>query len=93
MGEIEQNIIDQSVRFNLPLPDRIANKPELLAGLKLYLASFIDLNSDRTFNNGNPNPLPWSLIKDYGMFYGFDIDELVYFIRRMDEAFLKKVSK
>jgi len=91
MEKVEQNIVKQALRFKQPIPERIANKPELLKGLNVYLQAFLDLSSDR-FNE----IIAWSSIVRYSEYYGFDFEQtedLIYFIRNMDAAYLKHVSK
>jgi hypothetical protein len=86
----EQLIIDQCKRFGHPIPDKIANKPQLLRGLKVYYDAFSELSNDRV--NGG---IQWQSIANYAMFYGFDedqTDDLFYHIRAMDLAFSKKVK-
>lgn len=39
--------------------------------------------------------IPWLKIKDYGLAYDFDdvqMDDLIYFVRRMDQAHTKRLS-
>ncbi len=95
MGKIEQNIAKQAIRSGQPLPDRIANAPELRLGLQLYLDAFFDLDSDRSHGFG-PSPIPWSSIKNYCEFYEFDFEqteEAFFFIRRIDNAHLQRLDK
>jgi hypothetical protein len=40
LGPHEQAIAKQAMRAGQPLPDRIANAPELEVGLQLYLQAF-----------------------------------------------------
>jgi len=91
MGPIEQNIVDQCLRFKTPIPERIANKPELLKGLDIYLQAFLDLSSDRT-----NEVIAWSSIVTYAGYYGFDFEQtedLIFFVRAMDEEYLKYVNR
>lgn len=95
MGPIEQNIAKQAMRANEPLPDRIANAPELAFGLNFYLDAFFDLDAERTHALA-PTPIPRSSIVAYAKEYELDEDEkedLIYLIRRMDNEHLKKIGK
>ena len=51
-GPHEVMIAQQSVRMGQPLPARIANAPELMLGLQVYLQAFFDLDSERSHANG-----------------------------------------
>jgi len=95
MGGIEQNIAKQAMRAGGKLPDRIANAPELKTGLRLYLDAFFDLDAERSHGMGLTS-IPWSKIKVYGEFWKFDgeqMEDLFFFIRRMDEAHLARLRK
>lgn len=95
MGSIERNIAKQAVRAGEPLPDRIANAPELKQGLRLYLDAFFDLDTERSPTMGLTS-IPWSKIKTYGEFWKFDreqMEDLFYFIRRMDDAHLARLKE
>jgi len=95
MKPVEQNIVKQAIRFGEPIPERIANAPELKLGLELYLFAFFDLDAERT-HAFSPTPIPWSSIKSYAEFYEFSFEqteELFFYIREMDNAHLKKIAK
>lgn len=82
MGPHEQTLARQSMQMGQPLPDRIANAPELRFGLQLYLQAFLNLDSER-----NEGPIPWSAIRDYAQAFELDeeqTDDLFYFVRRLD---------
>lgn len=71
-----------------PLPDRIANAPELITGLELYLQAFFDLDCERSHGMGLTR-IPWSSIKDYAIAFDFDsrqTEDLFYYIRALDFA-------
>lgn len=92
MGQIERNIARQSIRSGKPIPERIANAPELIDGLILYLDAFFDLDSERDSSLG-ASRIPWSKIKEYAVAYDFDFvqtEDLIHFIKRMDNAYLKR---
>lgn len=88
-------MIQQCVRRNKPLPKRIANAPELMLGLELYYDAFWDLATCRPIGLG-AGSIPWSAIRDYALTFEFDEeqeDDLFYFIRAMDNAFLQFYNK
>lgn len=94
LGHIEKNIAQQAVRAGEPIPDRIANAPELEKGLNLYLQAFFDLDGERS-HAFSPTPIPWSSIKQYCEYYEFDneqSEDLFFHIRRMDNAHLKRLN-
>ena len=94
LGPTEQTIAKQAMRAGQPLPDRIANAPELKIGLSLYMQAFFDLDSDRTHTLA-PTAIPWSSIKDYALAWQFDeeqTEDLFYLIRKMDNEHLKRLS-
>ncbi len=77
---------------NLPVPDKMANAPELLAGLEFYYRAFLELTASRPIHFGGAGLLPWSEIKDYCAYHGFkgaDLDDAIYLIKKMDSAFIK----
>lgn len=90
-GEVESKIIAQCMRENLPLPDRIANAPEIIPGLELYFVAFLDLSDSRTIGMG-PGPIPWKVVQDYCREFGLDDDqteEMHHHIKVMDAAYLQ----
>lgn len=95
MGAFEQALIQQAKAAGQPIPDRVANAPRLMPGLELYLNAFFDLDSERT-HGFSLSPIPWSAIFRYGKAYGFDKEqqeELIYFVRKLDQAHLNRLSK
>lgn len=78
-----------------PLPDRIANAPELYSGLELYLQAFFDLDTERSHSMG-VTMIPVSAIKEYAIAYEFDneqSEDLMYLIRKMDVAHTTKIAE
>ena len=95
LGSTERDIAKQLIRTGQPLPDRIANAPTLRLGLSFYLNAFFDLDSERTQGWGLGR-IPWLAIQQYAVFYELDEEQtdcLVYFIRAMDSAHLKRVEE
>lgn len=77
------------MRRGQPLPDRIANAPEVLLGLELYWQAFWELNTCRPAGWGLA-PIPWSVMNDYATTFDFDDDQresLFDYIMRMDKAY------
>jgi hypothetical protein len=75
------------------------NKPRLKPGLSVFLNAFFELEHDRQWIVGDkaiPQPIPWRVINDYAQAFNFAGDlheELVFFVRHLDEAYIKKVAK
>jgi hypothetical protein len=94
MGPIEQNIIRQAKREGQPIPERIANAPKLQNHQRLYFEAYMDLDSERSHNAGL-TAIPWSSIKDYGMFHGLNreqTEDLIYIVRHMDNHYLARLK-
>ena len=94
MGPIEQTLARQSYQMRLPLPDKIANAPELFNGLEIYLQAFFDLDTERSHSMG-VTMIPWNAIKSYAVAYEFSsdqTDDLIHFIRKMDIAHTTKIQ-
>lgn len=94
MGPHEQTIAKQAIRAGQPVPDRIANAPELEIGLHIYLQAFLDLDSERSHANGL-TAIPWSSITSYANAFGFDdeqTEDLHYLVRRLDHEHLKRLQ-
>ena len=69
----------------MPIPEKIANAPQIKQGLELYLFAYFDLSSERTMDG----QIPWSRIELYCEKNGFDEDQSEnthYFVSRMDAA-------
>ena len=71
---------------------RISNRPKLPTGLILYYEAFFDLDTERNHGMGLAS-IPWSAIVHYGAYYELDTDELIYFIRAMDNAYLERLAR
>jgi hypothetical protein len=85
------------LRSGQPLPERIANAPELRLGLVLYINAFFDLDTERSHGAMvGLKHIPWSSIKDYALAYELDeyqTESLFYFIKAMDCAHLKNLAE
>lgn len=95
MQDVEKSIALQAYRMGHPLPERIANAPELKLGLGLYLQAFSELDTDRRAGF-NALPISHLTIKQYAMAYDFDLEQtdcLFYFVRQMDNFYLEWSKK
>ena len=82
-------------RAGKPLPDRIANAPELFIGLELYYRAYMDLDSDRSVGM-SVGLIPWSACLTWAQAYDLSFDQfdsLVYFVNRMDMVYLEHQEK
>ncbi len=64
-------------------------------GLGLFFNAYIDLDSDRP-SGWTARPIPWRAIMDYAQAYnitGEQRDDLLYHVREMDRAYLKKIAE
>lgn len=85
-------ISDQMRRDGVAIPEHIQKQPTLQANLVCYLDAFYDLDTERSHAQGLTR-IPWSAIMRYGEFYSYhDLDELLFFIRRMDDALLEQMA-
>jgi len=90
-GETEQDIINMAVRQGKPLPDVIANAPELHDGQRFWYNAFLDLSTDRPVGFGE-GPIPWSSIECYADAFrlrDLDREDLHFHVRSLDKAYLK----
>lgn len=74
----------------MPLPQAIANAPELELGLDLFYLAFMDLTTCRSMGFGE-GPIPWSAVRDYCDELGLEgeqRDDMFIHIRLMDTAYL-----
>jgi hypothetical protein len=75
-------------RERQPLPQRIANAPELFIGLEFFYVAFLDLSSCRAIMEG---PISWLAIDDYAIRRGLEEEQredLLFHIPKMDRVFL-----
>lgn len=94
MGDVEQTIARQAIRAGQPIPERIANSPELYVGLELFLNAFFDLDSERQ-TGYVIGPIPWSKIREYAVAYEFDEDlaeDLFYYVKALDNSHMKRLE-
>lgn len=89
--ELERNIITQSMRSGMPLPDKIKNAPMLDLGLDFFFKAWVELGSDRTVGM-EEGPIPWDSIRKYCNEYdivGELREDTFYLVRSIDNAYLK----
>jgi hypothetical protein len=89
-GQHEARIAEQARRMGMPLPDAIANKPELVLGLEMYWRAFWELSTDRAIGMAE-GPIPWSSMNRYAIRYGLhdeDYDRFVLIIKGMDREYI-----
>lgn len=88
-------IIEQCIRSNWDLPEKIVNAPSLLPGLELYYIGFMDLLSSRQ-TGFSPGPIWWTTIQEYCLVYGLDEEQtetMHFYIRTLDGVYLKRMLK
>lgn len=91
----EAIIIQQALNLRAPIPDKIANFPDLNPGLDYYLEVYLDLCSDKDVGFGE-GPIPWTSLDKYARRYnieGEEFERLVQLIRIVDSELLKTKQK
>lgn len=91
-GGVHDALAAQMERDGVKLPQSVAIQPLLRSNLICYIDAFYELDTERSHGMALVR-IPWSRIVSYGEYYGFDTDELVFFIRRMDDAHLDNLRK
>lgn len=86
-GGVKDALHDQMVRDGVRPPTEVSSQPVLAANLIGFLDAFYELDTERTHGEALVR-IPWSSIVYYGEYYGFSVDELLFFIRRMDDEHL-----
>lgn len=87
-------IIRQCVQQRQPLPDAIANAPQLHLGLELFFQAFMELNTCR--GGMGDGPIPWIAILQYCNLLELDedtTDDMFLYLRAMDDAWRKHQEK
>lgn len=77
-------------RDGVEIPEQLAQQPTITVDLLCYLEAFYELDTERAHGLALVR-IPWSSVVGYAREYGYDRDELVFFIRRMDDAHLDKL--
>jgi hypothetical protein len=77
------------------LPAHIAEPPELIAGLDLFLDAFFELDTERN-HSFDFMRIPWSSVIAYCNEYAIENeqrDDMIYFILRIDEAHINRLVR
>lgn len=88
-GEAERSIIQHHLSSGTPFPKWIREAPELLPGLEYFYQCFFEIAGDRPVGMG-VGPLPYMLLRTYGIAKGESEDELddfIYLLREMDREY------
>lgn len=75
----------------MPIPDRIANAPELKMGLDLYMVGWMDLDTCRPSGLAEGS-IPWTAVQKYTEVYHFtpeQAESLHYHIKQMDSSYFR----
>lgn len=94
-GPVEKAIIEQSYKQRKPLPEKIANAPEIALGLEIYYVAFLDLSTCRPFGMGE-GPIPWTAIDRYCVVNGIKgelREDLFFIVQELDGVYLKWKEK
>lgn len=80
------------MRYGRKLPDSIANAPSLNSLTLFYFNAFHELATCRQFEGGD---IPWTAVKDYGIFWGLDNDSVadLFTVIRLVESELRTKGK
>lgn len=83
----EKRILQDVKRSGAPLPNSIANAPELREDLGLFWAAFWQLSNGRSTENGITflEVATWAQIHHIA---GDDFDDLLFLVKAMDGAFM-----
>lgn len=84
-------IVAQCRRSHRQLPKELREAPELFLGNEFWYECFVALSSCRASGWGRSG-LSFLQIVEYGGYIGLDeeqMDDLIYFMRVMDNAYLK----
>ena len=82
-------------KFGQKLKGELSTRPKLQLDLTLYYNAFMSLSSCRTIG-ASVGSIPWTSIKDYGVFYRFNeqqLEDLFFYIPALDAEYLKWASK
>jgi hypothetical protein len=77
--------------LNKPIPEKLANPPQITLGDEFYLEAYLELDTERSKSMGIER-IPFSSIVLYGQFYGLSFDEcseLLFVVRLIDNAMVK----
>ena len=91
---VESAVLRQIKRFGGKPPERVTNKPKLASGLMFFFDAFYDLDTERSL--ADLHPIPWSKIVLYAEYHQLkreEADDLLYLIREVDNAFLRRLAE
>lgn len=91
MGNAQPTLSAQMQRDGVQIPQNLAVQPTIKVDLLCYLDAFYELDTERAHGVALVR-IPGSAIRAYAREYGFNRDELVYFIRQMDDAHLARLT-
>ena len=80
----------------MPIPDKIANAPDLQFGNQFYYLGFMELTTCRGQGYGSEGVISWLVINDYCMvneIEGEQREDFFYHISKMDAAYLDYKTK
>jgi hypothetical protein len=91
-GGVQKTLAAQMELDGVEIPQVVSEQPLLQSNLLGYLDAFYELDTERSHGFALVR-IPWSRIVQFGVHYGFDVEELVFFIRKMDDAHLDQLRK
>lgn len=91
-GGVGEGLSAQMQRDGATLPAQLAKQPTLAPRLLTFIDAFYDLDTERAHGISLVR-IPWSKIVQYADHHGYDPDQLVFFVRRMDDAHLERLAK
>jgi len=92
-GPTEEKIIRQAYKMNMPLPDKIKNKPQLTLGLSFMYKAFRELSTDRKIGMAE-GPITWSSMNSYAKRHNIlDFDYFVLLMQMVDIKYMEERNK
>lgn len=92
MEGVSDALHSQMERDGVAVPQNISTQPKLASNLVVFLEAYYELDTER-HHGETLMRIPWSSIVEYADRHYLDEDELVYFIRSMDDAHLADMRK
>lgn len=87
---VGETLAAQMERDGVEVPKQVSDQPKLASNLQCYVDAFYELDTERSHQFALVR-IPWSSIVAYGDRYDFDVDELVFFMRKMDDAHIARL--
>lgn len=91
MGTVEPALAAQMARDGVAF-EVLKPKPKVNLGLSIYLEAFFELDTERQIGM-SIGRIPWHCIVQYGHYYEMNVEELLFFVRKMDDAYLDRVAR